>query len=359
MENNYNLNNTYEINQRQYEEELIDTPKSRNNKRKRNEGSSSKSLTAIDYSDIDSSEVASISKKNLNSFDINKNKNNVIASLFIILETILVSSCFFYQRLVFKDYPNLTYGKTNLTIGIYLTISTAYLALQSNLSFSYDVRNNRLLFWRVMTSFSSESCIFIACKFARISSISCISLMYPLISCLLIGYFLNHHVSKKDYVYLVCCFLGSVLIVKPMTGSGEDSFLGIFIAFCSTTVFSFTILVNKLIARTTHCHIVNFYTGLAFFFFGLFLCLFVEENFSFSIEEILVLSCVGIAYSGVRFCFNYALVTGELHYILPFDNLSTVFSSLLGHFLLGDSFDFLDAIGISIVLSICILKSLE
>lgn len=285
-------------------------------------------------------------------------KDNVLASILILIQTLVVSLFFLYQRYVYSNYANLSYGKTNLFVGIFLTLITYNSARKENLAFSYDKKTNIYFFFRVMTSFSSESIMFLATKYARISSLSCIMIMYSIVSCIMVSLILTHKTSLKDYAYLVACCIGSILIIKPFSGQGEDTILGLSLGFASMFIFSSTIVINCIIGRTTHHFIMNFYCGVCFFILGVILCYF-EGSFHINLVEFIVLSIVGLLYTSLRYLFNYALLLGDLHYILPFDNFSTVFCCLFSYFFLGDDLDYLDLIGTSIVLSICLMKSME
>ena len=286
-------------------------------------------------------------------------RDNLLGAMFISLQTVLYAGCSLYQRYAFEYRPELTFAKTSISIGIAVMVLSYYLMRKTNSSFSYDSSTNKILFLRVLTSMGSDALVFFAGKYARLGTISCIMQSYPIFTCIIQGLILKTYTSLLDYIMLIGCLLGSLLIIKPFTDNGgADSNLGLFIGLMALIMMCSTLIFNRYIEHNTSIYTMNFYCGVAFLLLGVMLSIINQESMHIASDGIFLLIAVGIGYSMSRFLYNVGLTLGDYSYILPFDNLTLLFSTLFGYLILHDKFDSLDLIGTSIIAAICVYKSM-
>ena len=286
-------------------------------------------------------------------------RSNLIGALFISLQSILYAACSLYQRYAFEYRPELTFAKTNIFMGVAVMAVSYIFMKKTNSCFTYDSYTNKILFFRVLTSMGSDSLVFLAGKYARLGTVSCIMHMYPIFTCIIEGLVLKTHTSLLDYLMLVGCLFGSFLIVKPFSSNGgEDTNLGLIISTIALAIMCSTLILNRLIEHSTSIHTMNFYCGVAFFLLGIAMTIINQESLYMVPVGIILLSLVGIGYSISRVLFNLGVTLGDYSYILPFDNLTLLFSVLFGCLILHDKFDTFDLMGTVIIGMICLYKSM-
>lgn len=287
------------------------------------------------------------------------NMDNIKGALLMTFSAFIYAFLLMLQKYIFTELPNISFGQQNIFRGFILMLINASIVRHTNNYFFFKEREiNVTLAKRVLFGFFAELLLFLGTGFLRINTSSTFYILYSVICSLVSGIVLNELITKKDIVIIVSCFLAACLIVKPFFGSGEDTFAGIIMGLSSSIGFCMMVIYHKFLDPKVSNYTINFYFGVCYFFEGLVDFSLGDDVFVWTFKAMFFLILLSLIYTFSCYLYIVAINFGKVSYVLPFENTNVVFSLLLGHFVLGESCDWLDVIGTVTILALCIYRCL-
>lgn len=283
---------------------------------------------------------------------------NIKGSLLMITSAFIYALLLMYQKFLFNQYPEVSFGQQNIIRGAVMIIIYTYLIIKDNESFVFNKETNLTLAKRILYSFFGELLLFMSTEYLRINTSSTFYLLYAVICSIVSGVVLNEVVTKQDIIIAIAFFLSACLIVKPFFGQGADTFGGMLMGMGSAICFCMMVIYHKFLHGEVSTFTINFYLGVCYLIEGLFTHLF--GNLPFNYDKVLLfhLLILSLIYAISCYIFILAINNGKVSYVLPFENTNIVFSLLLGHFVLGESCDSLDLLGTFLILGLCAYRSI-
>lgn len=284
------------------------------------------------------------------------NWDNIKGAMFMTLSAFVYAFLLMYQKFLFTHYPDLSFGQQNIFRGLMMILFNSFMVIKNKERFTYDKDTNVILAKRVVFGFIAEYLLFLSTDYLRINTSSTFYLLYAVICSLVSGIVLNEVVTKQDIMIIISVFLSACLIVKPFFGSGEDTFEGICMGMCSSLGFCMMVIYHKFLNGVS-TFTINFYFGLCYFTEGILSFSFGDTPFDSRFMALSHLFILSIVYTFSCYIFIVAINSGKVSFVLPFENTNIVFSLILGHFVLGEICDNLDIIGTTLILGLCVFRS--
>jgi drug/metabolite transporter (DMT)-like permease len=161
------------------------------------------------------------------------------------------------------------------------------------------------------------------------------------------AFFLGHRVSKKDVFCLIFSMIG-ILMIVPSWNFKNDSTKGLILSLASSTCFAFLPIAHK------KSQMFNLETRIFAQFFGAFVgfCFFIGETM-WKLKSVDWLALIFLGVFGTLIAHSlWARVSGKAkasHSGLAYYTIAPL-TILLSHFLLGESFTFLQMGGVVMII---------
>lgn len=283
--------------------------------------------------------------------------DNLKGALLMILSSLIYAFLLLFQKFLFTEYPNISYSQQNIFRGLFLaSINYAVVKKTNSQLFFSDKTLQKTLFIRLIFDFFAEFLLFLGTGYLRINTSSTIYILYAVLCSLISSIFLNEQITKLDVSIIISCFFSSCLIIKPFFGDGEDTLIGVLMGLSSSVCFCFMVIYHKFLYNAVSNFTINFYLGCCYFFEGSVEFIVLGETFIYDAKALAYLVLLSLIYCISCYSYIAALNYGKVSYVLPFENLNIVFSLLLGHFVLGESCDWMDIIGTILILCLSVYR---
>jgi drug/metabolite transporter (DMT)-like permease len=243
---------------------------------------------------------------NDNSIDYNDStsKFDLVKGLFFMLLSCIFKSLFsIFSKYSLQDKSISSFQLLSFRTYFMFWISIISLFLFNVNVFSEKVIPKNKIFpivIRTIFSIISMSLLIYAVKFMSISDVYSIYYVYPALIILFGMFTLGEKVGKFDYVCLVTCFTGVILIVKPdflFKANGGNSHNTVFFTFVfvAAVLKALEDIIVRNMGKEVHCFMVPvFYCTLGMLLFPIPMIIFDKTYPILSLYQIVVLFFVGL-----------------------------------------------------------------
>ena len=164
------------------------------------------------------------------------------------------------------------------------------------------IKRNQLiaLLSRTVLAVMSMSLVIYSLKYIHISDVYSVYYMYPAIVILLSWLFLKEKVGSFDYVCLISCFIGAILIVKPnflflIEQHNSTNSIFFLIVFCGAILKAVEDVIVRNVGKDVHFLIFPFsYALIGILLFPIPMAINDRVFPSFNFSEIVVLFLIGV-----------------------------------------------------------------
>ena len=272
---------------------------------------------------------------------------NLVKSKYAAIICMLVSALSYsIMQFCVKLTPNIPIMEKILIRNLFSMILAFIVIKKKKLSLFGERKNQKYLFGRTLGGYLGMNLFFIGTMQVSLSSAAIINKLSPFVVMILAYFFLKERITKYHIIALALALFGSWLVIKPQFNS---SMMPIFILLISAVLsgIAFTslrALGNKENEYTIifHYSFISVAISIPFLFFNFVLT---------DIKSTLILLAVGI-FAGIgQIALTYAYKLAPASEVSIYDYSNIIFSTLIGYFFLQEKPDFLEIIGIFIIIA--------
>ena len=192
------------------------------------------------------------------------------------------------------------------------------------------LRTNRfsLHLLRGLITLVSQLGLFYALSVTSLSLIAALGFTVPIFTTLLAMVFLNESVGLKRWLAVLGGFAGTLVVLRP---GFVDVSLGTIVMIGASLIFSFAILLTKILSRTESTVTLTSYSVVLLAPMNLLIATFVWEWPSWEILGWCV--AVGVVATTTQLLFNQGLKEAEVNVLMPLDFFKLIWASVIGYVL--------------------------
>jgi drug/metabolite transporter (DMT)-like permease len=184
----------------------------------------------------------------------------------------------------------------------------------------------KLQILRVIITVVSASMLFYALSITPLARIAALTFLVPIFTTVLAIFFLGETVRLRRWLAILFGFAGTFVVVRP----GIDAVdLGSLLTIASSIIFSFALLLTKIISRTDSSVTITCYSVMLMTPMSLAAAVFVwhwpEPH------QIIWLIVIGMLSTGSQLIGTQALKEGDMNVLLPLDFFKLIWSSIIGY----------------------------
>ena len=179
---------------------------------------------------------------------------------------------------------------------------------------------------RVLITLVSQLGLFYALSVTPLALIAALGFTVPIFTTLLAMVFLRESVGLKRWLAVFGGFAGTLVILRP---GFVDVSLGAMVMIGASLIFSFAILITKLLSRTESTVTLTSYSVVLLAPMNLLIATFVWEWPSWGILGLCV--AVGIVATTTQLLFNQGLKEAEVNVLMPLDFFKLIWASVIGY----------------------------
>lgn len=184
---------------------------------------------------------------------------------------------------------------------------------------------------RVTLAASAMLCTYYAYRNLPFAFATSIGMSGPLFTTFLSIILLKERVSFTKWLVIIAGYIGVIIIVKPTSFSLD---LGTVSALFANLLAACTIIVVKILSRYDSTITIMFYSNIGI---TLISFLFNIQGWQFlSIEDLMLLSCMGVLGVISQFCSITALKYSTPSFVAPFEYTRLPFAILIGFLVFGE-----------------------
>lgn len=276
---------------------------------------------------------------------------NLIKSKYAAIICMLVSALSYsIMQFCVKLTPNIPIMEKILIRNLFSTIIAFIVIKKKKLSLFGNKKNQKFLFGRTLGGYLGMNLFFIGTMQVTLSSAAIINKLSPFVVMILAYFFLKEKISKYHIIALALALLGSWLVIKPQFNSSITPIVILLIsAILSGIAFtSLRALGDKENEYTIifHYSFISVAISIPFLFFNFVLT---------DLKSTLILLSVGIFAAVGQIALTYAYKLAPASEVSIYDYSNIIFSSLIGYFFLQEQLDWIEIVGIIIIISSSII----
>ncbi len=276
---------------------------------------------------------------------------NLIKSKYAAIICMLVSALSYsIMQFCVKLTPNIPIMEKILIRNIFSTIIAFIVIKKKKLSLFGNKKNQKFLFGRTLGGYLGMNLFFIGTMQVTLSSAAIINKLSPFVVMILAYFFLKEKITKYHIIALALALLGSWLVIKPQFNSSITPIVILLIsAILSGIAFtSLRALGDKENEYTIifHYSFISVAISIPFLFFNFVLT---------DLKSTLILLSVGIFAAVGQIALTYAYKLAPASEVSIYDYSNIIFSSLIGYFFLQEQLDWIEIVGIIIIISSSII----
>ena len=181
---------------------------------------------------------------------------------------------------------------------------------------------------RVLITLVSQLGLFYALSVTPLSLIAALGFTVPIFTTLLAMVFLHESVGLKRWFAVLGGFVGTLVVLRP---GFVDVSLGAIIMIGASLIFSFAILLTKILSRTESTVTLTSYSVVLLAPMNLLIATFVWEWPSWEILG--WCAAVGVVATTTQLLFNQGLKEAEVNVLMPLDFFKLIWASVIGYVL--------------------------
>lgn len=304
---------------------------------------------------INNNQLEIIEQKN----DIEDPMENLLGAFYFTVSMFIYAVMLLIQKKMFIQYPNISFAQQNIFRGSVLAAINYIFQVKTGLGFYLvdDYTMNKYLAFRVIYAAIGEFILFVSTSYLRINTASIFTIIYAVVCSYVAAIILKEKVNSMDSTIIISSFLASCLIIKPFFGTGEDTFFGIVLGILSVGVNCICIIYHKFLDVRITNFLINFYVGICFLIQGV-LCLALGDSpLVLDFKPTMIQIMLGLLFTLSRYFGVKGISMGKVSFVLTFQNTFIVFSMILGYYVLGESCDFLDILGATLLIGFSVFRS--
>jgi len=276
---------------------------------------------------------------------------NLIKSKYAAIICMLVSALSYsIMQFCVKLTPNIPIMEKILIRNLFSTIIAFIVIKKKKLSLFGNKKNQKFLFGRTLGGYLGMNLFFIGTMQVTLSSAAIINKLSPFVVMILAYFFLKEKITKYHIIALALALLGSWLVIKPQFNSSITPIVILLIsAILSGIAFtSLRALGDKENEYTIifHYSFISVAISIPFLFFNFVLT---------DLKSTLILLSVGIIAAVGQIALTYAYKLAPASEVSIYDYSNIIFSSLIGYFFLQEQLDWIEIVGIIIIISSSII----
>lgn len=276
---------------------------------------------------------------------------NLVKSKYAAIICMLVSALSYsIMQFCVKLTPNIPIMEKILIRNLFSTIIAFIVIKKKKLSLFGNKKNQKYLFGRTLGGYLGMNLFFIGTMQVTLSSAAIINKLSPFVVMILAYFFLKEKITKYHIIALALALLGSWLVIKPQFNSSIMPIVLLLIsAILSGIAFtSLRALGDKENEYTIifHYSFISVAISIPFLFFNFVLT---------DLKSTLILLSVGIFAAVGQIALTYAYKLAPASEVSIYDYSNIIFSSLIGYFFLQEQLDWIEIVGIIIIISSSII----
>ena len=178
---------------------------------------------------------------------------------------------------------------------------------------------------RVTITVVSAAMLFYALAITPLARVAALTFLVPIFTTLLAIFFLRETVRLRRWLAILFGFAGVFVVLRP----GIDTIdLGSILTVLSSIIFSFALLLTKVISRTDSAVTITCYSVL----------LMTPMSFAAAVfvwqwpdpRQIIWLIAIGVLSTGSQLIGTQAIKEGDINVLLPLDFFKLIWSSIIG-----------------------------
>lgn len=277
------------------------------------------------------------------------NKTKGKAILFMIL-----SSFFFTTMNMFGKLSTLTpYQKTFIT-NIVATIIVCIIIKKRKASFLGNKSNRIYLFIRGLMGTLSICAFYFSLKYMYLSDATMLNMLSPFFTIIFSFIILKENLSKKDLVFLLIAFIGSIFVIRPHFNSSLiPSLMGLLAA--ATAGIAYT-MIRVIGDKEDFFTIILSFSGIASIFCFPFMFI---DNSNLNIKNIIIMFLAGLSFILGQIFLTLAYKNAPASEISMFTYIGLFIAAIYGLFIFNEIPDIYSILGYLIILFSSILNTLN
>ncbi len=276
---------------------------------------------------------------------------NLIKSKYAAIICMLVSALSYsIMQFCVKLTPNIPIMEKILIRNLFSTIIAFIVLKKKKLSLFGNKKNQKHLFGRTLGGYLGMNLFFIGTMQVTLSAAAIINKLSPFVVMILAYFFLKEKITKFHIIALALALLGSWLVIKPQFNS---SIMPISILLISAILSGIAFTSLRALGDKENEYTIIFHYS----FISVALSIpFLLFNFVLTdLKGTLILLSVGIFAAVGQIALTYAYKLAPASEVSIYDYSNIIFSSLIGYFFLQEQLDWIEIVGIIIIISSSII----
>lgn len=283
--------------------------------------------------------------------------DNIKGSLVMSTVAFLYAFIFMLQKLFSDTYPTISNDQINTIRGLMFVLVNVCFLFKNKEPLVFDRETNLVLFKRILFSVTGEIIMYASTGYLRIQTVSTFYILYSIVTSFVCAIVYKEPITTVEVVIILLCFFAACLIINPFDTDGRDTPIGLMMGIAFVILFCYTVVLIYQLRQKVSIHTSQFYKGSAYFIIASMFGGVKGQSYTWSLDIFVFLVIIGFLCSCTNILYNYALNLGKVSYVLPFENLTIVFSLFIGKFALNEDCDLLDYIGTMLILVLCFVRS--
>jgi drug/metabolite transporter (DMT)-like permease len=283
--------------------------------------------------------------------------DNIKGSLVMTLVAFSYAFIFMLQKSFSDAFPKIGNDQINTIRGLMFILVNLFFVMRNKEQVVFDKETNFVLVKRILFSVTGEIIMYASTGYLRIQTVSTFYILYSIVTSFVCAIVYKEPITTVEVIIILLCFLAACLIINPFDTDGRDTPVGILMGIAFVILFCYTVVLIYQLRQKVSIHTSQLYKGSAYFIIASMFGGVKGQSYIWSYEIFFYLVFIGILCSCTNILYNYALNLGKVSYVLPFENLTIVFSLFIGKFALNEDCDFLDYVGTMMILILCFVRS--
>ena len=179
---------------------------------------------------------------------------------------------------------------------------------------------------RVIITVVSAAMLFYALSITPLARVAALTFLVPIFTTVLAIFFLGETVRLRRWLAILFGFAGTFVVVRP----GIDAVdLGSLLTIASSIIFSFALLLTKIISRTDSSVTITCYSVMLMTPMSLAAAVFVWDWPE--PHQIIWLIMIRVLSTGSQLIGTQALKEGDMNVLLPLDFFKLIWSSIISY----------------------------
>ena len=245
-----------------------------------------------------------------------------------------------------KLTPNIPIMEKILIRNLFSMIIAFIIIKKKKLSLFGKKKNQKYLFGRTLGGYLGMNLFFIGTMQVTLSAAAIINKLSPFVVMILAYFFLKEKITKYHIIALTMALLGSWLVIKPQFNT---SIMPIVILLISAILSGIAFTSLRALGDKENEYTIIFHYS----FISVVISIpFLIFNFVLTdLKSTLILLSVGIFAAIGQIALTYAYKLAPASEVSIYDYSNIIFSSLIGYFFLQEQLDWIEIVGIIIIIA--------